>query len=581
MKKNLRTLALSLIASAAAFQASAYTVDDIVNANTPGEDYCHAIDVQGTPRFYTGGAYRTTWYASGGEVKISAVPGYTNRLRFEGLIKGNISMNFTLSGNTLKATNSPYKQYTNDVAPISGGKPAYAGKVFMVDEVYFSNGSHYYTEDYWTGTIYDEGDHYEIVFNPFKFYLSNTTNMNYASTSFFDGFIVLIPKYNDNTIVKDRLNSVDREYPAYVEIDWNKSSNNFYMENFACSGMAIHTTNNGSYNTGTATGVTGTIKFTDATSGTISLPQQQIQTQVVQGTGTLTHYMVQLCPANATRLGSPVTGTFTVQNYNHRDADRWHKNSGGNLVTERLLNVELDDYKMMTSDASTVVLNPWYNTKMEIADEYTADPTFGTYTVTTSEGWLHFNVNIAEKNEAHVGDYDLYIVPGTKSTIAGDNEFLHTNHGHARAININQLGEVPATAAAAASANGVVNVTRVVAPEDFKDFGWSDDEISEARKGNFSMYIRARYNNSNLEHTYHNLTPVSNTVTGIEEIAASSSLAARGGNGIITVEGTSSLIEVYNLSGVCVYSGYNTEIEVNPGLYIVRADNQTVKVSVR
>lgn len=581
MKKNLRTLALSLIASAAAFQASAYTMEDLVNANCSGEDYAIGYEVVNTPRLNNGTYNFSYGYASSGEIIL-----YKNSeglLVIDGLLKGNIYSFFKISGSYIESQVQPTYMYDcNTEKPVSGGAGDYSYNFGLRDVVYNSYYNSYRNSGYlWGGTISEDEESYTITFNPLKLTFYNNSGYSLGD-NYFDAINIIIPKeskYEFNANVTDRLKSVDRSYPAHVEIDWNTGK--FYMENFACSGLAIHSSLT-SINTceSTLTGITGTITPTTPTSGTITLPKQQVQADVKVGTSTITHYQVHLCPANATAPGASVYGTYTVQDYSHRDADRWHKNSGGNLVTERLLNVELDDYKMMTSDGY-VNLQPWYNTKMEIADEYTADPTFGTYTVTTSEGWLHFNVNIAEKNEAHVGDYDLYIVPGTKSTIAGDSEFLHTNHGHARAININQLGEVPATAAAAASTNGVVNVTRVVAPEDFKDFGWSDDEISEARKGNFSMYIRARYNNSNLEHTYHNLTPVRNTVTGIEEVAASSSLAARGGNGIITIEGTSSLIEVYNLSGVCVYSGYNTEIEVNPGLYIVRADNQTVKVSVR
>ena len=50
-------------------------------------------------------------------------------------------------------------------------------------------------------------------------------------------------------------------------------------------------------------------------------------------------------------------------------------------------------------------------------------------------------------------------------------------------------------------------------------------------------------------------------------------------NGMI-INRNNEIIEVYNLSGAKVYTGYDAEVSLNGGMYIVKVGNKVLKIAI-
>lgn len=75
-------------------------------------------------------------------------------------------------------------------------------------------------------------------------------------------------------------------------------------------------------------------------------------------------------------------------------------------------------------------------------------------------------------------------------------------------------------------------------------------------------------------------TSLSGTPTSIDDITSNNALTVKAGNGEIAVSGAQH-VEVYTLSGVCIYSGAEGNVAVAPGIYVVKADGTVRKVTVK
>lgn len=85
---------------------------------------------------------------------------------------------------------------------------------------------------------------------------------------------------------------------------------------------------------------------------------------------------------------------------------------------------------------------------------------------------------------------------------------------------------------------------------------------------------------AHLESTYHALTtvgkPLPTALEGLGMADAQIKVVA----GAVVVEGFDGVVEVYNAQGACVYTGTDSRIELNGGVYIVRAGTKVAKVVI-
>lgn len=94
--------------------------------------------------------------------------------------------------------------------------------------------------------------------------------------------------------------------------------------------------------------------------------------------------------------------------------------------------------------------------------------------------------------------------------------------------------------------------------------------------------VKAATNGSaaHLEATYHALTTVGKPLPTALNGLAVAEAQIKVVSGAVVVEGFDGVVEVYNAQGACVYTGTDSRIELNGGVYIVRAGTKAVKVVI-
>lgn len=575
MKKTLLACLAVGAAAFSSFDASAVTAADLLSANKgDGTGAVYAMEVIYTPCLYSGGSYYAFPYVSSGNLRICPIASNANAVTVEGFWNGNIKMQFYVRNNQLVATNTYYKQYCLGTKPVTGDAGDFgSSKVFQLQEAYWTGWTYADTRSPWTGTISEEEDRYIVTFNPCVLYMANNTSMSGATSTSYEGLQLVIPKYTYNATVTDNYKNRDREYPAYVDVDWN--DNTVYFINFTCRGFGIqnYAIGNGIY--GDINSIYGNL----LPNNRIEIPNQQQLTDI-SGSNV---YKYNLCPATATKLGASIYGTYTVEPLDHVGVSRWHENSGGELVTMAKMNISLDNYKIRNDNLGSNV-GPWNNTNMEAEIEYTANPTFANNVFGYGDTKVAVYAEIAEDKADNVDHYEVILIPGSKPNINADAYFKHTDHGHDKGFNMTLDGTDvsyitnPQPASRATAGNAAIEKEATL--EQLKANGWSDTEIADAKKGVATMYIKTVYNNG-LEPSYHALE-APRVTTGVDDIhAAASAATVVAGEGVIKVSGAEGTVEVYNAAGVQVYAGTDNEIAVAAGLYIVKAGNQATKVVVR
>lgn len=612
MKKLLLALAVGILSIPP--HAKAYTAKELAEANslyeltfingtkTVGSEIIETIT---TPKkLADDGQYRGFEYTSCGNVMAYMNGDY---LEISGIIGGEFFADFTVSGDKITLIRQSSSNYyflglSRTTKPVTGEATVYASSYpyFVLQASSFNTRNKQYSSQnsVWSGTITGDAETgYTIKMNPVYIYFLDNYGNKTGNAIYYDSIEYYFPP-TMNASFSDTYNNKDRKYNAIFDLDL--SNNRFEIINMMCGGYAINHPEdlylkNGYYVT-TKLPVYGTLYPTSSTSGTFTLGKKQGVVSDPEyynenGYQKTRLYDYFLTPSGATTTDAQVTGTYNWSDIAHKDEIRWHKNSGGSLITYKKITMDFGDLQKRNQSRQHNV-GPYYNTKLSAAVELTANPTFGNYLLGHTVDRISLAANIVEENEEFVDSYELIVLPYVVKTINDDSKFNHSDelHGHSKAINLNKqgskanyfLGAVQPVSRAAISQTKTLMGYEMFYPE-LEAAGWDATDMANAKAGKMSIYIKANYNNG-LEPTYHNLTPALNLTTGVELIEAINEVAAKVTSvpGGIEVTGYDGAVEVYSASGSQVYSGtVQGVIPVSQGMYIVKLGTKAHKVLVK
>lgn len=588
MKKLLHSLTGAILAAAAiAPQASAITVDQLLGNET---------STWGIELMYGSNRQNSLPMSSHG-VKVVKVD--DSRIQLQGVYDGNFVVNITISGNTaiLKDGAAGRGMQTKP----NGEAGSFYNQIGAFYGMYLGNynRTYYYSYEDTYGSISGNDEiGYQITFNsPLQFQIYNSSQTQILEkfvTSFYN--IMIMRPNAEGTDNHPSKNSTQRKWLDRVTLTGNKLE----FVNFSDNGNAI---DNYYYYDGWGTRhIGGKLRKVygeiQADGETVLFPDQQFLTDI-SGMDVIANpnleFVTRYCitPISDRYHGNSVVGHLApgytpkhneIDEYNHY----WTAQDNGPRKTYETRELTIGDYKL-TPDADDNYYVPgyFYNTKYTITLEathsaaidmhpngYAVTPTIGTY--------VHGTVTPIE-NAQYVDHYELFITDDKNVSLASSQ--LHEDTGLASAKPVlakytwSDGKKIKALANEAVEDNSVLTIPaeggsfKVMVPED----------VVEATKGH-SLFVKAVYNDAhNLHPTFHALTTLTKTTTGIEELELDSTAAdisaVAGG---IVVEGFEGNVEVYTAAGVQVYAGVaDGTISVAPGLYIVKAGIRVEKLNVR
>lgn len=621
MRKFLHTLKLVFLAAGALCGCTqavdAYTIAQLGAPNGFFEDAAVAFEVVYTQKNATSANTQTPFmsvaYTSSGQVVASDVVSTgQNFLLLDGLFGGTFYGFFTVNGSTvnLNAPDGYYAASSNTEKPVTGEatENGAAYPYFCLEGAYHAGRGNYGIQSSWSGTVSENERYFLITMEPVRLSLYTTrNNLNYdraAARMFYDQLVIYIPKDGTlNSVFTDNYLGVDRTYPARTVVDfennrfqiWNMTSNGFAVSHeIRSASMSSYPYYSYQYYFANLGPVEGTL-YPDQTgmAGTVALDSHQAVNSYPEfkllsnGTYSTQMYDYFLCQAGSTNTSSIIYGTYEIKDLQHQADNRWHKNSGGSLKTTRDMVISLDDMQKR-NDTKNNNVGPYRNTTLTCADEYTANPTFADNVIAYDHGLLRLAARIDEDKCDNVESYELVVLPYVAETIAGDNGFSHTGHGHAKAVNMT-LDGVESThffpqlnSARVDLAPSKTLLGSQMTYDELQGAGWDDNDMANMKAGKVSFYIKANYNNG-LEPTYHALSTARKISTGIDinEAVAEMALTVNAAPGAITVGNCPGVVKIYSASGAEVYAGEAGTIAVAPGMYVVEAGGKVVKIVVR
>lgn len=549
--------------------ASAVTVDDLMKDNGWGVEILRANDFYGDQNWVSGG------------IKFERVEGQPDKIKLTNFMDEDPGLDFifTLSGDKLlladwsSASNNPKYQI----------RPA---------KKQSANNPYVPTYGNWEGTItYNpEFEGYTISFGRFALIYDGNTIYGYedADPALHYYNSLTIYTYKSNVIVTDEAwddqsDSFDTlEKERYYHARIMVKDGNAYILNFSNDGYGL-----------TTNGTPQLIKLDYYSDGDFGINYTRAGAGVrgpdinsyAEWTGIYLNY-VYVGHDNRYDFGeefyaTPEPYVGHVPTHNH-----WaHHVNGGTLETISGDLLPWDDY-------TTYNLNYKFwnyaikNTKMYWGDIITPEIQIemddAGYAVNSEDG-LYVSgtikpVNIHPEVEQYIDHYELYVADEAHSTVS--NKATNNETGLSRGFNIhNEEFEVgyeqeKSRAAATAGPTDEIKFQKLIRPENLPaDFNYNPGH---------TLFVKTYYKaGSGLTPSFHALTPLNNTTTGIDEIAPADNVSVVAGEGVIKVSGAEGTVEVYNAAGVQVYAGTDNEIAVAAGLYIVKAGNKATKVVVR
>lgn len=594
MRKTLLSM-FAIGLAAMPFQSNAITVDDL---DGKGIAYIHnGTDCQfGAPVWHSGGYLKKN--ANGGLDIVGFMSDYI--------------VPCTLSNNKLTIN------CTGTFKSINGDKPAL--KIMDADGDATQlrlNGQYVYSniyDQYTTASITSNA--YESVedsngFSGYRFRFSGIYSLQITGyIPEFPGYIDIFV-YDTNATAKMYQNgNVVKTYNVAIEED----GNNLTIKNYFNMGAHFHNTfGSTSLQSSVRNWVYGTVDDNgnctlnwDYMGGSVLATAYGYQTNIRDRYGNywegwmfsranITTYHTYLA-SDYDSSSSPKFKNITGKRINagklsHRkhEVNRWSVNDGGAVTTHQLESIykfgQSRRYSTLTGtytdhvDSIVITANNGgdctHDVKMQI-NEFDFNPRNGHLktTVTTH----------SHKNFDNVDYYDLYIVPGTYTSAADAGFKHHFEKGHEDAA------LVKAGCIDTAMEDGEIITNYItVAPhtnDALKGLGLEDvaalDDDPEPVKKPYTLFLKAHYKpETGLEPTFHALA-TQLTTTGLEDLEAKSEEAAiSAATGMIVIDGSDAVAEVYTTSGALVYAGADREIAVPAGLYIVRVGNQTAKVVVK
>lgn len=324
------------------------------------------------------------------------------------------------------------------------------------------------------------------------------------------------------------------------------------------------------------------------------IPRQMIMA-TVSGTalnGTLNNVNYDLFGFNPeTQQHNPddaITGTIKFGSLNHETDNYWvHTVNGGDMHTYlKGCHIKLDPYGIIGDDGN---MTPWekrvHDAEIDFPG-YLCDITFDCDLQVTLGDTYYDNGKDYVKAEFALTEKDGFC---SDYTTHYDVYYLEGEYTHAANVPVEQAKKIQT----------------VVFDDNKKTYTFSYDlpypegyepteNPTESQK--YTFFVVAHYNAAemadaqvkaatngsaaHLEATYHALTTVGKPLPTALNGLAVAEAQIKVVSGAVVVEGFDGVVEVYNAQGACVYTGTDSRIELNGGVYIVRAGTKAVKVVI-
>lgn len=582
MKKCLLTAAVALVA----LPGFAGVVDDICYRNGSAPAYMVATGDYG---------YQSLPVCLTGNIKVEKVD--ANTIRIYNFLEMFDYLDFTVNGNTITLkTTEARTNYGSNVLLVPG---KIVGPIYDYD--YNPSYPWYMNMDngeVFSGTITKRGDNaYSILFNNLYVYDDTVFANNYQGNLF---QMIQVVTFDTNGHITDKVTEMGTTTERNYDIIFNfKEDGKIEIVNFANNGNMLRLDQNASpiqpyftiaQGTLLSGGSNGVRKFTmDAAPIAISLASKCITAK------NYNYEWLEYVPVapdiypisvgkyvSASNYKGNLTGTLTFKVPAHNEdetAIAWTGKDGGARKTLCVIEGEMDPYALWcnTSNSELHIVNGIYQkvdqTKIvfdktyEITHEADIELTKSEYV--QGEGLNLAGRAYSVKNSDFVNNFDLYLVKGNHTSVAGNEAFSNTEKGHNDAI---ALGEYAVTTQAG-DADVNFNVTLPLS---------KIAEIDPEGEGKYTVYVKANYKpETGLAPTFHALTPVTaDVMTGVGETFATEA-AITAAKGMINVANYNGIVEVYNAQGALIYSGNANEIPVAAGIYMVKAGSINAKVLVK
>lgn len=275
-----------------------------------------------------------------------------------------------------------------------------------------------------------------------------------------------------------------------------------------------------------------------------------------------------------------LVGRVTYKDLDHytESDNHWSQKHGGQLRTLHKLNFEFEDITLWEWDRTNGRANKIatsqtvFETPLDF--EYTHDAQLQLDWFAQDKDKIGLGGSIVSRvNNRYVESYDLYIMPGSHTSIQDVDINTHHDIGIEGAELIaSGLRPSISTYSEGDDKDSVITFGDVVV----------DRPVPYNPNRDYTLYLKANYNND-LHPSYHAMTLTANIPTGIIDLEDyNPALKVRAVEGGILVEGCDGEVEVFSVAGQGIFAGHaDGAISLDCGLYIVRAGNRTWKVNVK
>lgn len=273
-----------------------------------------------------------------------------------------------------------------------------------------------------------------------------------------------------------------------------------------------------------------------------------------------------------TSSGGSIEGTYTELGTQISGENMWHPDHDGDFKISEDARIDLENdwvvEKVIDNGAGTDFTVSESNIVFGKDVTPNVKLTINTYGFDSARGMFMTCTLSDYKNAEQVESYEIYAVPNHFSSINDSGFTTDPYKGHANAVCLEDY---------ACSSTNPDRLAFYIPIEDFKDYGWDKNNNKFTFFVKFNLKPLARSTSSAFGAM---ATSLSGTPTSIDDITSNNALTVKAGNGEIAVSGAQH-VEVYTLSGVCIYSGAEGNVAVAPGIYVVKADGAVRKVTVK
>lgn len=597
----------------AAPDAEAWTARELWNAYDFGVEQVY------------GQANQNAWLITSGKVNIGLASDRNNN---EYLVIDNFLGDFTIylsvNGNTVKAYNilNGYFSTTSGESAVRDGyyvnyitmervsrgygyRNTSTGKYILSTIVYDQREpggtwSYVYNEEIpgmdvdWTGTIStDDCGNPVIDFGPYVNYRNNQAiKVNYLySKNYQIGFDIFdrytITLFNNTGSFSDNHTGT---YDAAAYAGKKDKGQTIGFLNFANLGYPW---NNGQYANGTTyTDVQFLTGYIDGDK--FIIPQQMLMASVSGDgkDGSLANVNYTIYGFNPEtqqhNANEEITGTIEFGTFDHETDNHWvHTVKGGDMHTyKKGCHIKLDPWGFKGDNGKQIYWeNRYENTEIDFPG-YVGDVTFdcdlqvvlGETYYDNGKDYVKAEFALTEKDDFcsdYTTHYDVY--------------YLEGEYTHAANVPVEQAKKIQ-TVVFDDNKSTYTFSYDLPYPEGYEP----TENPTESQKYTFFVvahynaaemadaHVKAATNGSaaHLDATYHALTTVGKPLPTALNGLAVAEAQIKVVSGAVVVEGFDGVVEVYNAQGACVYTGTDSRIELNGGVYIVRAGTKAVKVVI-